>query len=74
MKPMNVAFRYYRMRDLPEIVGLCKAQIYVLIKQGLFPPGVKLGGGRSVGFRSDMVQAWLESQSFTDSRNGGIAA
>jgi prophage regulatory protein len=46
--------RMYRLRDLPQFVGLRRTQIGELIKLGKFPRPVSLSdGGRAV--------AWLES-------------
>ncbi len=46
--------RMYRLRDLPQFVGLRRTQISELIKLGKFPRPVSLSdGGRAV--------AWLEA-------------
>lgn len=45
--------RMYRLRDLPQFVGLRRTQINEQIKAGTFPRPIPLGeGGRAVG--------WLE--------------
>ena len=38
-KDMNVLLR---MKDLPIVLGLCKASIYLKIKRGLLPPPVQI--------------------------------
>lgn len=50
---------------LPEVesrCGLKKSAIYARVKRGQFPAPIKLGGGPSIAFVSDEVDAWIESQ------------
>jgi prophage regulatory protein len=44
----------YRLRDLPQFVGLRRTQINLLIKAGQFPRPIPLTNGRG-------SVAWLES-------------
>ncbi len=54
--------RFYRIHEVSVLVGLSRATIYRLIKQGLFPPGVSLTGSRAVGWsESDLLQ-WVNSR------------
>ena len=48
------------MRDLPEIVGYKRSTLYLKIKEGTFPPPVKLGP-RAVGWKSEDIEAWIEN-------------
>lgn len=66
-------FKFIRMRDLPEITGISRPQLYVLISRGDFPAGTNLGNTKIIGFRSDLVLAWMENQPFVKTRKGGIA-
>lgn len=43
------------------ITGLSRSNLYRLVKNGSFPPPVHIGI-RSVAWRSDAVEAWLESR------------
>jgi prophage regulatory protein len=58
--------RVYRLRDLPQFVGLRRTQIGELIKAGEFPKAIALSNdGRAV--------AWLESDLITW-QNSRVAA
>jgi prophage regulatory protein len=45
--------RFLKKREVMHRTGLSSSGIYDLIKRGLFPPQIKLSGGKSV--------VWLES-------------
>ena len=64
-----VSFTYYRMKALPGITGVSRAQLYGLIKRGEFVPSTQLST-KCVGFRSDLVQAWMESRPFRTTKGG----
>lgn len=51
----------HRRRQVETRVGLSRSTIYDLIAKGLFPRPVQIGA-RSVGWRSDEIDAWIESQ------------
>jgi prophage regulatory protein len=54
MSELRQLNRLYRLRDLPQFVGLRKTQIADLVRSGEFPKPVRLtDGGRAV--------AWLET-------------
>lgn len=50
--------RLLRLRDVLNIVGLSRAHVYNLIKQGLFPRPVALGSNCARWVQSE-VQAWV---------------
>lgn len=47
----------YRMKDLPDIVGLSRAEIYRQMKNKQFPRPVSLGG-KSVAWKVEDLEAW----------------
>ncbi len=49
----------YKIKELTNIIGLSKAHIYRLIKEGKFPKPVKIGKS-SLWLRKD-IENWLES-------------
>jgi prophage regulatory protein len=54
----------YRIQRLPEIintVGLSRSSIYLKVKNGTFPAPIKISE-RAIGWRSDVVEDWLETQ------------
>lgn len=54
--------RFYRLHEVTVLVGLSRATIYRLIKQGSFPSGVPLTGNRAVGWpEADLLQ-WVNSR------------
>jgi prophage regulatory protein len=66
MNEPNRLNRMYRLRDLPQFVGLRRTQIGELIKSGEFPKPIPLSdGGRAV--------AWLEAD-LIEWQNARIAA
>lgn len=50
-----------RRRQVEELTGLARSTIYELIKNGAFPPPVRLGK-RAVGWLYREVEAWIESR------------
>ena len=55
--------RMYRLRDLPQFVGLRRTQIAELIKAGEFPRPVPLSdGGRAVAWLECDIVAWQNSR------------
>ena len=53
-------FRLLRITDVMAITGLSRSVIYQKAKQGTFPTPRQLGP-RAVAWRSDEIDAWLES-------------
>ncbi len=55
------AVRLLRLAQVEIITGLKKSAIYEKIKTGRFPVAVRLGS-RSVAWRSDEIQRWIENR------------
>ncbi|MCI5149151.1 MAG: AlpA family phage regulatory protein [Candidatus Electrothrix sp. MAN1_4] len=49
-----------RLGQVEAATGLKKSAIYARIKTGKFPAAVRLGS-RSVAWRSDDIQAWIDA-------------
>lgn len=59
MTEPNCLNRMYRLRDLPQFVGLRRTQIAELIKNGQFPRPVALSDtGRAVAWLEHDLIAW----------------
>lgn len=56
--------RLLRLRDVLTIVGLSRAHVYNLIKQGLFPRPIALGSNCARWVQSE-VQAWVDASIVT---------
>jgi len=54
--------RFYRLHEVSVLVGLSRATIYRLIKQGCFPPGISLTGSRAVGWHEPDLVQWMNSR------------
>jgi predicted DNA-binding transcriptional regulator AlpA len=50
---------FYRMKELPSVVGISRAEIYRCIKRGTFPAPYKLGA-RGSGWTPESLQAWRD--------------
>jgi len=50
-----------RIQEVTDRVGLCKASVYSLIREGRFPAGVRLSK-RARGWRLAEVQKWIEGR------------
>ena len=50
-----------RTHALPSIVGVSRAQIHRLVRQGKFPPLLKLGP-RASGIRRSTLELWLATR------------
>jgi prophage regulatory protein len=48
-----------RLPRVIEVTGLGRSSLYALISAGRFPKPISLTGGRSVGWSSDLVDAWI---------------
>lgn len=53
------------MRELPNLVGYQRATLYLMIKNGTFPPPVKLGP-RAVAWRSSDIERWISERPSTE--------
>jgi len=58
-----------RLPAVQERTGLSRSTIYLRIKEGSFPKQVNLGA-RAVGWRSDLIESWIQSR-IDASRKGG---
>lgn len=57
---MPAPIRYIRLDEVMHRSGLARATVYQKMSQRTFPVAHKLGAGaRSVGWRSDQLDAWL---------------
>nr|WP_297845297.1 AlpA family transcriptional regulator [Pseudomonas sp.] len=64
----------FRLPKVKEITGKGRSSIYAEIKDGTFPPPVKLGA-RAVGWKSTDVYDWMNSltQKQTGNADRGMA-
>lgn len=53
--------RILRLTEVKEVTGLSRSTIYQYIKDGLFPPQIKLGL-RCVGWTEKDVTMWIDSK------------
>jgi len=60
----NIPFRILRAKQVLERVGFSRAQLYVLMGEGLFPKNFSLSGpsGRAVGWLESEVDGWIASR------------
>ena len=57
----NNQTKILRMKEVSARIGLCKAMVYRLQKQGNFPKSVKLGQ-RATGWYEHEIEAWLAAR------------
>ncbi len=50
-----------RTRDLPSLLGISRAQIHRLVRQGKFPQLLKIGS-RASGIRRSTLEQWLAAR------------
>lgn len=63
MNDPNRLNRMFRLRDLPQFVGLRRTQISELIKAGKFPEPIPLtDGGRAVAWLEHDLIAWQNAR------------
>ncbi len=60
-----MAVRILKCPAVLSATGLSKTDLYARIRNGKFPPPLRLGE-RSVGWRSDQVEAWIEALPVAD--------
>ena len=53
--------RVLRLPEVLTVCGLSRSSIYLKIKQGGFPPPIKLGE-RSVGWIEEEIQDWIDQR------------
>lgn len=59
-----MALAILRRKEVEERTGLRKSAIYAEMAKGHFPKPVKLTA-KAVGWRSDVIDSWLESRETT---------
>jgi prophage regulatory protein len=52
-----------RRKQVEAETGLSRSTLYERMKSQTFPPAIKLGAGRSVGWRRGDVDEWLRDPS-----------
>ena len=52
--------RIVRRDEVSKLTGLARATIYKKVKEGSFPPPIRLGA-RSVGWRLSDIDDWLQA-------------
>jgi prophage regulatory protein len=58
---VQAALTILRRRQVERETGLSRSSIYERIKNKTFPPPIKLGAGRAIGWRRVDINAWLVS-------------
>ena len=58
-RSMPTGKRFLRLRQVIEATGLSRTTIYRKIREGSFPPPIKLGD-RAVGWKDSDVSAWMD--------------
>ena len=58
-KPLEEC-RIVRMDEVSKLTGLSRATIYKKVKDGSFPPPIRLGT-RAVGWRMSDIVTWLQA-------------
>lgn len=62
MEQASAEVRLIRLPQVIQMTGLTKASIYLKVRNGTFPAPVKISK-RAIAWRSDGLQAWIESRS-----------
>jgi prophage regulatory protein len=57
-----MAMQVARLPAVEAKTGIKKTKIYKLMREGKFPPCIKLGGGRAVGWLEDDLDKWIQHQ------------
>lgn len=52
---------FIKMRDLPKVVGLSRAEIYRQVAKGMFPKPVSLGGSNKA-WPMHSIKAWAAAR------------
>jgi len=58
---MSTNLKMLRLPAVLDISGLCRSQLYALVKAGKFPPPIKLSERSSAWICSE-VKAWIEQR------------
>jgi prophage regulatory protein len=54
--------RIYRMNDLEPVTGYGREGIKRLLRHGLFPRPIPLGGGRAIGWLESDIVRWQQER------------
>ena len=54
--------RFIRIAAVTNLTGMPRSSVYALIKRGLFPAQLSLGGGKSVAWLESDVLAWMNER------------
>ena len=67
--------RLLRVQDVSERIGLCRALVYQMVRDGRFPPPVHITS-RAVAWPESDVDAWIEQRiaASLKNRTTGLAA
>ena len=60
-KPQE-SIRFIRIAAVTNLTGMPRSSVYALIKRGLFPAQLSLGGGKSVAWLESDVLAWMNER------------
>ncbi|WP_163336013.1 AlpA family transcriptional regulator [Desulfopila sp. IMCC35008] len=58
---MTENYRIIRLPEVTRVTGICKTNIYELIKKNKFPKQINLGA-RSVGWVESEVKEWIQQR------------
>jgi len=58
----QTATRFIRIATVTDLTGIPRSSVYDLIKRGLFPAQLSLGGGKSVAWLESDVIAWMNER------------
>ena len=58
----QTATRFIRIATVTDLTGIPRSSVYDLIKRGLFPAQLSLGGGKSVAWLESDVMAWMNER------------
>lgn len=56
------SIRFIRIAAVTNLTGIPRSSVYDLIKRGLFPAQLSLGGGKSVAWLESDVLAWMNER------------
>lgn len=68
--PQTTGEHLLRLNSVQFKTGLCKSAIYQGMKEGTFPPCLKLGT-RASAWPSSAIDAWIAERIATAQRKGG---
>ena len=60
-----------RLPQVMEVTGLSRSSIYSLVKQGIMPRPLNIGGGRARGWLADEIDEWITERAQLRDQEGG---